>query len=98
SGSATGATGYAVFRQGQPGYIVVSDLPSVSSDKAFQAWYIADGAPVSAGLLTLTDDGLGTLTGLEPIPGTSVVALTVEERPGVDAPKSERVGVGEPAT
>ena len=60
-----------------------------------QAWYIADGAPVSAGLLTLTEDGLGTLTGLEPVPGTAVVALTVEERPGVDAPTSDPVVIGE---
>jgi hypothetical protein len=95
SGTAAGATGYAVFRDGEPGYIVVSGLPSVPSDEAFQAWYIADGAPVSAGLLTLTDDGLGTLTGLEPVPGTSVVALTVEERPGVEAPTSDPVVVGE---
>lgn len=95
SGAAAGAAGYAVFREGEPGYIVVTGLPQVPSDEAFQAWFIADGAPVSAGLLTVTDDGLGTLTGLEPIPGTAVVALTVEERPGVDAPTSDIVVDGE---
>jgi hypothetical protein len=94
SGPAAGATGYAVFREGEPGYIVVTGLPSVPADEAFQAWYIADGAPVSAGLLTVSD-GLGTLTDLEPVPGTAVVALTVEERPGVDAPTSDPVVVGE---
>jgi hypothetical protein len=95
SGPAADAAGYAVFPEGEPGFIVVSGLPSVPSDEAFQAWFIADGAPVSAGLLTLTGDGLGTLTDLELLPGTKVVALTVEDRPGVDAPTSDPVVVGE---
>ena len=95
SGSAEGAAGYAVFPEGEPGYIVVSGLPQLPSDAAFQAWYIADGVPVSAGLLDLTTDGLGTLTDLEPASGTSVVALTVEPRPGSDAPTSDPVVVGE---
>ena len=95
SGPAAGAAGYAVFPEGEPGFIVVSGLPSVPSDEAFQAWFIADGVPVSAGLMTLTDDGLGTLTDLESVPGTTVVALTVEERPGADAPTSDPVVAGE---
>ena len=89
SGSAEGAAGYAVFPEDEPGYIVVSGLPQLPSDEAFQAWYIADGVPVSAGLLDLTADGLGTLTDLEPASGTSVVALTVEPRPGGDAPTTD---------
>jgi hypothetical protein len=95
SGPAEGAAGYAVLREDEPAFIVVNGLPPVASDEAYQAWFIADGAPVSAGLLELTDDGLGTLTDLEALPGTKVVALTIEERPGVDAPTSDPVVVGE---
>jgi hypothetical protein len=98
TGQAEGAAGYAVFPEGAPGYIVVSGLPAVPSDEAFQAWLIADETPVSAGLLTRTEDGLGTLTGLERVPGTAVVALTVEQRPGADAPTSEPVVAGELAS
>jgi hypothetical protein len=95
SGAAAEAAGYAVFPDDAPGYIVISGLPQLPSDEAFQAWYIADGAPVSAGLMDVSPDGLGTLTDLEPASGTSVVALTVETRPGVDAPTSDPVVVGE---
>jgi hypothetical protein len=95
SGAAADAAGYAVFPDDGPGYIVVSGLPPLPSDEAFQAWYIADGEPVSAGLLELSADGLGTLEGLEAVDGTSVVALTVESRPGADAPTSEPVILGE---
>jgi type II secretory pathway pseudopilin PulG len=95
TGSAEGAAGYAVFPADGPGYIVITGLPQLPSDEAFQAWYIADGVPVSAGLMELSPDGLGTLMDLEPATGTSVVALTVEPRPGGEAPTSDPVVAGE---
>jgi hypothetical protein len=93
--AAADAAGFAVLPTDEPGYIVISGLPAIPSDKAYQAWYIADGAPSSAGLLTLWPDGIGTITGLDPVVGTSVVALTVEDRPGADAPSGEPVVLGE---
>jgi hypothetical protein len=45
--------------------------------------------------LTLGDDGLGTLTGLDPGAGTSVVAVTVEDAPGADAPTGDPILAGE---
>jgi hypothetical protein len=95
SGSATGAAGFAVFPSDGPGFIVIDDLPPAPTGHAYQAWYIADGAPASAGLIERSDDGLGTLTGMVPIDGTSVVALTVEPVPGVQAPTTDPVVAGE---
>ena len=51
--------------------------------------------PSRRACIDLTADGLGTLTDLEPASGTSVVALTVEPRPGGDAPTTDPVVVGE---
>jgi hypothetical protein len=100
SGSAAGAVGYAIFPPDGEGYVVVDGLPAVGEDLVYQVWLVGDGDPVSAGLLDLGRDGLGSLTGLDPEPGTAVVALSVEERPGAAAPTTDPVVVGEvrPAT
>jgi hypothetical protein len=95
SGPATGAIGYAVFPQDAPGYIVVTGMPDVPADRAWQAWFIADGPPASAGIMRLGSDGLAVLEGLDPIPGTSVVALTEEPAGGSTGPTTEPVVLGQ---
>jgi Anti-sigma-K factor rskA len=95
SDAATGATGYAVFPDDEAGFIVVDGLPRLTGDQVYQAWFVGEGAPVSAGLIDLGSDGLGVLTGLQIVPDTAVVALSVEERPGATAPTTTPLVVGE---
>lgn len=95
-GDSAGAPfGYAVFPDDQAGFIVIDGLPAPGHDQAYQAWFLADGVPTSAGLLSLGDDGLATLTGLQPGAGTNVVAVTVEMVPGAEAPSGDPVLAGE---
>lgn len=89
------AFGYAVFPDDGAGFIVIDGLQSPGAGKAYQAWFLADGVPASAGLLTLDSDGLGTLTGLDPGVGTSVVAVTVEDARGAEAPTNDPILAGE---
>jgi hypothetical protein len=95
SDAAAGAAGYAVFPADRDGFIVVDGLPGLTGDQVYQAWYVGPGEPLSAGLVDLGGDGLGVLTGLRMMPGTNVVALTVETRPGAPAPTTTPLVVGE---
>jgi hypothetical protein len=95
STAAPAARGYAILPETGDGYIVVDGLPPVESGTAYQAWLIGEGDPVSAGVLDLSADGLGTLTGVARLPDTAVVALSIEELPGAQAPTSAPVVVGE---
>ena len=92
---ADGASGYAVFPAGEQGYIVIDGLPAAPEGQTYQAWYLSGGVPTSAGLLTYSDDGLGTLIELDPVSGTDIIALTIEDLPGVDSPTGDPVVVGE---
>jgi len=92
---ADGAAGYAVFPPDGTGYIVLTGLPAVGADRTWQAWTLADGQPASAGLVSVGSDGLAVLEGVAPIPGTTVVALTVEPAGGSDAPTMTPVVVGQ---
>jgi anti-sigma-K factor RskA len=60
----------------------------------YQGWYIANGTPTSAGTMTVGSDGNIVATGLQPVPGTSVVAVTVEPDGGSDQPTSTPIIVG----
>lgn len=91
---AEGAGGFAVFPPGESGYIVLTGLPAVDADQTWQAWTIGD-APVSAGLVTIGSDGLSVLEGVEPIPGTTIVALTVEPMGGSEQPTMNPLVVGQ---
>jgi anti-sigma factor RsiW len=95
SAFADGASGYAVFLDGEQGYIVIDGLPAAPEGQTYQAWYLSGGVPTSAGLITYSKDGLGTLTGLDPISGTDIIALTIEDLPGVESPTGDPVVVGE---
>jgi len=100
SGSAAGATGFAVFPKDKPGYMVLTGLPPVPADKTYQAWFLANGQPASAGLVPVGADEVAVLSGLQPTPGADTVALTIEQAGGAPAPTSNPVVAGSirPAT
>jgi anti-sigma-K factor RskA len=94
SAGAAGASGFAAFGENGTGYIVLVDMPAAPPGKTYQAWYIADGVPVSAGLISVDRDGYALLE-LSNQPGTQVIALTVEPSGGSAQPTSDPVAAGE---
>jgi hypothetical protein len=94
SGSAAGASGLAVFPNGRPGLIVVEGLAPAASGRTYQAWFLANGTPVSAGLMSVGSDGLAVLSGLSPVSGTDTIALTDEAAGGVPQPTGKPIVVG----
>lgn len=65
--------------------VLVSDgLPSIAEDKAFELWYVRDGAPISAGVFS-TDDGDATAVLSGAMHAGDVVAVTVEDAGGAPA-------------
>jgi anti-sigma-K factor RskA len=96
SGAASGVSGFVAFptsTTGQ-GYMVVTDVPPLPTDKTYQAWYITDGTPTSAGTMTADASGSIVVSGLEPLDGAQVVAVTVEPDGGSDQPTSDPIIVG----
>ena len=93
--AAAGAVGYAVFPPDGEPFIVIDGLAPTADGSTYQAWFIGEGDPVSAGLLRVSDDGLAALTGLDPPADTAVVALTIEELPGAEQPTTTPIVVGE---
>ncbi|MCC6832744.1 MAG: anti-sigma factor [Thermoleophilia bacterium] len=94
SDAAAGASGYAVFPAAGTGYIVLTGLPAAGSGQVWQAWTIAGDAPASAGLMDVGEDGIAVLDGIIGVPGTSVVALTVEPAGGSQQPTTTPAVVG----
>jgi anti-sigma-K factor RskA len=94
SGTAAGASGFVAVPPGSAGYMVVTDVPAVAAGMTYQAWYIANGKPSSAGTVARGPDGSIIAAAMQPIPGTEVVALTVEPAGGSDQPTSTPIIVG----
>jgi anti-sigma-K factor RskA len=71
-------------------------LPALSADKAYQLWVIADGKPVSAGLVTPDSSGhAAQLFAMPPnLVAPQAVAVTIEPAGGVSAPTGDKVLVG----
>jgi anti-sigma-K factor RskA len=92
--SAAGSSGFAAFGPDGPGYLVLVDMPVAPSGMAYQAWYIADGQPASAGILTVDRDGYVVMA-LAGQPGAQVFALTIEPASGSEQPTSDPIAVGE---
>jgi len=89
------ATGFAAVTPDGTAYVVMAGLPPAPSGKTYQGWYIVNGAPVSAGLVTVGPDGLMLMTDSQPAPGTTAVAFTVEPNGGSEQPTSQPFVVGE---
>lgn len=89
------ASGFAAVTANGEVYLVMSGLEPAPSGKTYQAWFIADGVPVSAGLATVGPDGLMVLSNDQPAPGTTAVALTIEPSGGSEQPTTDPFVVGE---
>ena len=98
SGTAQGASGFAAFPQSGGGYVVVTDLPTAPTGETYQAWYIVDGHPSSAGVMDVGQDGDLIASGMQPMAGTDVVAFTLEPTGGSDQPTSAPIITGNLAT
>lgn len=98
SGPAAGVSGFAAFPPTGTGYMVLTDVPAAPSGMTYQAWYIVDGTPTSAGTMTADADGNVVAAGLQPMSGTDVVAVTVEPAGGSDQPTSQPIIVGDVTT
>ena len=89
------ASGFAAFSADGRAYLVMVGMPAAPAGQTYQAWYIANDRPTSAGLLTVDADGYAVLMDLQPMPGTEVVALTMEPAGGSVQPTSAPFAVGE---
>ena len=97
-GPASGANGFAAFPPDGTGYVVLSGLPTAPAGQTYQAWYIVDGQPSSAGLVTVGSDGYAILAGMDAPAETEVVALTLEPAGGSEQPTTQPIVVGQVAT
>jgi hypothetical protein len=95
TGPAGGASGFAAFTPEGEGYILLVGLPPAPVGQTYHAWYLVDGRPFSAGVVSVGDDGYALLTGLEPMPGTDLIAFTTERAGGADEPTSDPIVSGQ---
>jgi anti-sigma-K factor RskA len=98
SGAAANISGFAAFPAQGGGYMVMTGVPGLPAGQTYQAWYIADGAKISAGTMATDENGSIVATNLEPAPNTDVVAVTIEPTGGSDQPTSDPVIVGSVTT
>jgi anti-sigma-K factor RskA len=95
--SLTGNPGRLVVGGGGRAVLVLANTPPVPSGKTYQMWVIDHGKPVSAGLFAA---GRGTVTVPvdRPVRKVSVVAVTIEDDEGADAPSAAPVIASSPVT
>ncbi|MFN8517886.1 MAG: anti-sigma factor [Chloroflexota bacterium] len=89
-----GVSGMAIVPASGTGYIMLQGLPALSGGQVYQAWYLAEGVPTSAGLMPPASSGVAVMAGLDPVAGTDTIALTVEPAGGVEAPTGAVVAAG----
>ena len=95
SGARSGASGFAAFTPDGKGYVVMSGLTPAPQGRSYQAWYIDEGGPRSAGIVDVGTDGFAILTDGQPLSGVDVVAFTEEPLGGSDQPTTDPFAVGE---
>lgn len=76
--------------------ITAANLPALPPGRIYQLWFVAQPAPVSAGLLTPDDRGSLTTTLSTPadVPNPTALAVTIEPAGGVPAPTGAMYLVG----
>jgi anti-sigma-K factor RskA len=75
--------------------LVVDDLGTAPSGKTYQTWVIEDGSPVSAGVFDASPDRSVVPLDQE-VPDGAVVAVTVENAGGAEAPTSDPIVASQP--
>ena len=94
SPAAPNAGGFAAFRTDGTGVLVVTGLPPAPDDKTYQAWFLKDGVPASAGLVRVERDGLIVVTGLRETDSIDGMAITLEKAGGVAQSTEQPLLVG----
>ena len=89
-----GPTGFAVVPPQGEGYLVLRGLDAPPQGMAYQAWFVDDSGPRSAGLVELGSDGVGILTGLSGGAEGQLMAITIENAAGAVAPTSPPIASG----
>ncbi|MEO6350011.1 MAG: anti-sigma factor [Candidatus Limnocylindrales bacterium] len=95
SGQHAGSSGFAAFTPDGTGYLVMVGLDPAPAGQTYQAWYIDDGGPHSAGLMTVDADGYAVMVDDQPMMGATMVALTVEPVGGSALPTTDPFAAGE---
>jgi anti-sigma-K factor RskA len=85
----SGATGAVVVTNGGRAALVVTGLPPAPPGKTYEVWVI-EKTPKRAGLME-GGTKASAVKLVEPTPGGSVVAVTVEAEGGVDAPTGKPI-------
>lgn len=93
--AAGGSSGFAALAADGTAYLVMVNLAPVPADQTYQAWYIVGEQPISAGLLTVDENGLAVFVDADAASGTQVVALTREPKGGSDQPTTAPFVSGE---
>ena len=98
TGPAAGVSGFVAFSPDGEGYMVMTDVPEAPAGMTYQAWYVVDGQPASAGTMSADADGFVIAEGLPPMAGTDLMAITLEPAGGSAEPTSDPIVVGEMVT
>jgi anti-sigma-K factor RskA len=77
----------------QSAVLVISGLPKLKANQTYQVWLIAGDKPVSAGLLTVDENGQGVVvvTSEESISSFQSLGISVEPEGGSDQPTGDIV-------
>jgi anti-sigma-K factor RskA len=77
--------------------LVISGLPKLEAGKTYQVWLIDGGTPVSAGLLTVDENGQGVfiVTSKESIGSFNALGISVEPDGGSQQPTGDIVVLSE---
>ena len=97
-GAASGVGGFVAFSPEGEGYMVMTNVPEAPAGMTYQAWYVVDGQPASAGTMSADADGFVIAEGLPAMEGTDVMAITLEPAGGSAEPTSDPIVVGEMVT
>jgi hypothetical protein len=84
--AAPDAGGFAAMPPDEVGYMVVHGLQPAPAGQTYQAWYIDEDGPRSAGLLDVQDDGLAVLEGLTTDEPVDAMGVTLEVAGGAASP------------
>src|SRR6185369_14134879 len=77
----------------QSAVLIVAGLPKLEANQTYQVWLINGNKPVSAGLLTVDENGQGVVivTSDESISSFKTLAISVEPQGGSPQPTGEIV-------
>ncbi len=98
TGPAVGVGGFVAFSPEGEGYMVMTNVPEAPAGMTYQAWYVVDGQPASAGTMSADADGFVIAEGLPAMDGTDLMAITLEPAGGSAEPTSDPIVVGEMVT